>query len=100
MERSELVATTDDLMEIKNELNNTDEIEARTKERANKKSMFYSHKTQCFTALLREVLMGCENAVLPEPLTKNHIVYCPTRRENTRKPYTDDLCLYRNLRLH
>ena len=44
--------------------------------------------------------MGCKNAVLPEPLLKNHTINCLTFEENTRQPYNDSLCLFRALSLH
>ena len=100
MERSKLVATKEVLVKIKNVLSNTDVIEACTKERANTKWKFYKlTNVTVFAALLREVPMGFQDAVLPEPLTKNHTVKCVTY-ENTRKPYNDNLCLFRALALH
>ena len=53
-----------------------------------------------FAALLKDVPMGCKNAVLPEPLPKNHTINCLTFEEITRQPYTDSLCLFRALALH
>ena len=44
--------------------------------------------------------MGCKNAVLPEPLLKNHKINCLTFEESTRQPYNDNLCLFRALALH
>ena len=44
--------------------------------------------------------MGCKDAVLPETLLKNHTVNCLTFEKYTRKPYTDNLCLFRALALH
>ena len=46
--------------------------------------------------------MVCEDAVLPEPITKSHTVNCLTYRENTRKPCNENLCFFRGLasRLH
>ena len=44
--------------------------------------------------------MGCKNAVLLEPLLKNHTTNCLTYEENTRQPYNDNLCLFRALALH
>ena len=44
--------------------------------------------------------MGCKNAVLPEPLLKNHTINCLTFEENTRQPYSDNLCHFRALALH
>ena len=53
-----------------------------------------------FAALLKDVPMGCKNAVLPEPLLRNSTINCLTYEENTRQPYNDDLCLFRALALH
>ena len=44
--------------------------------------------------------MGCKDAVLPEPFLKNHTVNCLTYEQNTKKPYNDNLCLFRALALH
>ena len=44
--------------------------------------------------------MGFKNAVLPEPLLKNHTINCLTYEENTRQPYNDNLCLFCALALH
>ena len=44
--------------------------------------------------------MGGKDAVLPESLLKNHIVNCLTFEKNTRKPYNDNLCLFKALALH
>ena len=52
-------------------------------------------------ALLSLIPWGFKNAVLPEPLTKNHTVICLTpAEEKTRKLYNDNLCLFRALALH
>ena len=53
-----------------------------------------------FAALLKDVPMGCKNAVLPELLLKNHTINCLTFEESTRQPYNDNLCLFRALALH
>ena len=53
-----------------------------------------------FAALLKDVPMGCKNAVLPEPLSKNCTINCLTFEENTRQPYNDNRCLFRALALH
>ena len=76
-------------------------IEAWRKERANTKCKFYKlTKVTEFAALLKEVPMGWKDAVLPEPLTKNHNVSGLTHEENTRKPHNDILCLLGTLALH
>ena len=53
-----------------------------------------------FAALLKDVPVGCKNAVLPEPLLRNGTINCLTYEENTRQPYNDNLCLFRALALH
>ena len=49
---------------------------------------------------LKDVLMGCKNAVLHEPMLKNHTINCLTHEENTRQPYNDKWCLFRAPALH
>ena len=101
MERWKLMATKSALVKIKNVLSNTDAIEACTKERAKTKWKFIKLTNVTASAfLLKEDSMGCKEVVLPESLVKNHIVNCLTYEENTRKPYNDNLCLFRALALH
>ena len=101
LDRSKLVATKEDLSKIKTILSNSDVIEACMRERANTKWRFYKLTNfTVFAALLKEVPMGCKDAVLPEPLLKNRTVNCLTFEQNTRQPYNDNLCLFRALALH
>ena len=44
--------------------------------------------------------MGCKDAVLLEFLLKNQTVNCLTYEQNTKKPYKNNLCLFRALALH
>ena len=44
--------------------------------------------------------MGCRHSSLPDPLLKSHSLKFLTFEENTRKPYNDNLCLFRALALH
>ena len=53
-----------------------------------------------FAALLGDIPMGCKAPVLPDSLLKNHAVNCLTFEKNTRKPYNDNLCLFRALAFH
>ena len=53
-----------------------------------------------FAALLKDVPMGCKNAVLPELLLKNHTINCLTFEENTRQPYNNNLCRFRAPAFH
>ena len=76
-------------------------IEACTKERANKKWKLYTlAKVLVFAVLLRQIPMGCKDAVVKEPLAKKQTVNCLTYGQNTRKPYNDNLCPFKNLALH
>ena len=71
------------------------------KKRSNTKWRFFKlTNLTIFAALLREIPMGCKDAVLPEPLLKNHTVNCLTYEQNTKKPYKDNLYLFRALALH
>ena len=101
LDRSKLVCTHDDLTKLKYFLNQTDVIESCNRERTNTKWRFYKlTNLTVFAALLKDVPMGCKNAVLPKPLLKNHTINCLTFEESTRKPYNDNLCLFRALALH
>ena len=101
LDRSKHVCTHDDLAKLKDFLNKTDVIESCSRERMNTKWRFYKlTKLTVFAALLKDVPMGCKNAVLPEPLLKNQTINCLTYGENTRQPYNDNLCLFGALALH
>ena len=64
LDRSRLVCTHDDLAKLKNFLNKTDVIESCSRERMKTKWRFYKFtNSTVFAALLRDVPMGCENAV-------------------------------------
>ena len=44
--------------------------------------------------------MRCKDAVLPEYLLKNHTANCFTYKQNTKKRYKDNLCLFRAPSVH
>ena len=101
LEQSKLVSNKDDMAKLKEVLKKTDVIESCTKERSNTKWRFFKLTSlTIFAALLKDIPMGCKDVVLPEPLLKNHTVNCLTYEQNTKKPYTDNLCLFRALALH
>ena len=78
-----------------------DIVDICTLERSNTKWKFYKPtNSTVFASLLKDVPMGCKNSVLPEPLLKNQNVNCLTYEQNTKKPYKDNLCLFRALALH
>ena len=100
---SKLVCKHDDLAKLKDFLNKTDVIESCSRERMNTKWRSYKlTNLTVFAALLKDVPMGCKNAVLPEPLLRNGTINCLTYEESTRQPYNENLCLLRApaLRLH
>ena len=101
LDRSKLVCTHYELAKLKNFLNKTDVIEFCSPERMNTKWRFYKlTNLTVFAALLKDVPMGCKNAVLPKPLMRNGTINCLTYEENKRLPYNDKLCLFRALALH
>ena len=101
LDRSKLVCTHDDLAKLKVFLNKTDVIESCSRERMNTKWRFYKlTNLTVFAALLKDVPIGCKNAVLPESLRKNPTINCLTFEDNTRQTYNDNLCLFRALALH
>ena len=57
-------------------------------------------KLTFFAALLKDVPLGCKNAVLPKLLLKNRIINYLTFEESTRQPHNDNLCLFCALALH
>ena len=101
LDRSKIVCTHDELAKLKDFLNKTDVIESCSRERMNTKWRFYNlTNLTVFSAPLKEVPMGCKDAVLPELLLKNHTINCLRYEGNTRQPYNDNLCLFRALALH
>ena len=82
-------------------LNKNDVIESCSRERRNKTWRFYKlTNLTVFAALLKDVPMGCKDAVLPEPLLRNGTIKCLTNEENTGQPYNDNLCLLRAFAHH
>ena len=101
MERSRLLATEKNLLKIKVVLINTVVIRACTKQRANTQWNFYKLTNfTVFSALLKEVPMGCIDAVLPKPLAEIHRIYSLAYEDNTTRPYNDNLRLFRAFALH
>ena len=101
LDRSKRVCTHDDLAKFKYFLTKTDVIWYYGRERMNTKWRFYKlTNLTVFAALLKDVPMGCKNAVLPEPLMRIGTIKCLTLEENARQPYNDNLCLVRAFALH
>ena len=101
LEESKHVSNKDDMAKLKEILKQKDVIESCTKERSNTKWRFLKlTNLTIFAARLRDIPMGCKDAILPESLLKNHTVNCLTFEKKTRKPYNDNLCLFREVALH
>ena len=101
LDRSKLVCTPEDLAKLKDFPNQTDVIDSCSRESMNTKWRFYKWTNlTVFAALLKDVPIGCKNAVLSEPMLKNHIINCLTFEENTRQPNNDNLCLFLALQMH
>ena len=101
MEKSKLVCTPDDKVNLKEKLQRMDIIDLCTRERANTKWKFYKlTNVTVFAALLKDIPMGCKDTVLPEPLLRNCNVNCLTFERNSSQPYIDNLCFFRAVALH
>ena len=101
LEQSKLVSNKHDMTKLKEILKKTDVIESCTNERPNTQWRFIIlTNLTIFAALLRDIPMGCKDAVLPESLLRNPSLNCLTYEENTKKTYKDNLCLFRALALH
>ena len=98
LEQSKLVSNRGDMANLKEIWKKIDVIESCTKERSNTKWRFFKFTNLIiFASLMRDILMGCKDAVLPESLSKNDTVNCLTFEKKTRKPYNENFCLSEQL---
>ena len=101
LDRSKLGCIHDELAKLKDFFNKTDVTESCSRERMNTKWRFYKlTKLTVFAVFLKDVPMGCKNAVLPELLLRYGTIMCLTYEENTRQPFNDNLCRFCALALH
>ena len=101
LDRSKFMCTQDHSTKLNKFFDKTDVIESCSRERRNTKWRFYKLTNLTnFAAWLKDLPMGCKNAVFPEPLVKNHTINCLTFEENTRQAYNDNLCFFRAVALH
>ena len=101
MEKSKLVCTPNEIVNLKVNLQKMDITDLCTRERGITKWKFDKlTNVTVFAALLKDIPMGCKDTVLPEPLLRNCNVNCPTFEKITRQPYNDNLCLFRTVALH
>ena len=95
LEQSKLVSNRDDMAKLKEILKKTDVIESCTKERSNTKWRFFKlTNLTIFAALLKEIPMGCKDAVLPESLLRNPSIYCLTFEREIRDNHTKTTFAY------
>ena len=79
LDQSKLVSNKDDMANLKEILKETDVIESCIKEKSNTKWRFFKlTNLTIIAALLRDIPMSCKDAILPEPLLRNHTVNCLT----------------------
>ena len=101
LEQSKLVSNKNDMAKFKEILKKTVVFESCTKERSNTKWRFFKlTNLTIFAALLKDIPMGCKDAVLPESLVRNPSINFLTYEQNTKKTYKDNLCLFRALALY
>ena len=90
-----LVCTKDFLAKLKDFRSKTDVIETCSRKKMNTKRRFYRlTNLPVFAASLKDVPIGCTNAVLYELLLKNCAITSLLYEENTRHPSDDSLCLF------
>ena len=90
LDRSKLECTRDELVKPNDLLNKTDVKESCGRERTNTKWRFYKlTNLVVFAVLLKDVPLGCKDAVLPEALLRKGTINCLSYEEQTRQPYND-----------
>ena len=95
------MCTPSDMTNLKDRMQKADIVDVCTREGANTMWKFYKlTNLTVFALLLKDVPMGCKDAVLHEPLLRNRNVNCPIFEKSTLEPYNDNLCLFRALALH
>ena len=98
---SKLVCIRDNLAKLKDILNKTDVTKSCSRKRMHIKWRLYKlTNLTVFAALLKDVPMGCKDAVLHEPLLKKRTINCLTFEESTRQPNKENPCLSQALVLH
>ena len=85
LEQPKLVSNKDDRAKLRETLKKTDVIESCTKERSNTKWRFFKLTSlTIFAALLRDIPMGCKDAVLPESLLRSPSINCLTYEQKPK----------------
>ena len=99
-QQSKLVSTKDNMAKFKKISKKTIVIESCTREMSfTERKFFELTNLTILAALLKNIRMGCKDAVLPESLIENHTVNGVTYEQNTKEPYKDNRCLFKALAL-
>ena len=94
-EKSHLLCTKADLITNQGKREKVDIVKQCTQERQKTRWLFKLITTNTvFTALLKNIPMGCPDSVLPEPLLRHTQVNCLLSNKDI-EPYIYHLCLFR-----
>ena len=97
---SHLISEKNDLAKLQDRISKLDLVENCARERQSTKWRFCKlTNITIFAALLKNIPVGCSDVSLPEPLLKNPYLNCLISNSH-KKPYNDNLCLFRALSLH
>ena len=92
LDRRKHVCTRDNLAKLNTFFNKTDVRESCSRERMDTTWKFYKFtKLTVSAAFFKDLPISRKDAVLHEPLSKNHTVNCLTYGENTSDPYREQL---------
>ena len=95
IEMSKLVCNHDDMVNLKEKMQEIETVDHCTRERAITKLRFYElTNVTIFASSLKNVPMDCEDTVLPEPLLNNNNVKCLLFEKTTKQPYIDNLFFF------
>ena len=99
-EKSHLLCSKGDLISVQDRVEKMDLVETCAQERENTKWRFaLTTNVTIFCALLKNIPMGCIDAVLPEQLLRRPDVNCLVSN-GYGETYKDYLCLFRAIAVH
>ena len=100
LERSQLIASKEDLLELQKSVYEVNIVELSARERSSTKLNFlFATNVTFFAALLKSIPVGCKGVLLPPHLVKRADVNCLTYKANKER-YNDNLCLLRAVCMH
>ena len=95
LDRSKLMCPKADLTKLNDVFIKTDVMESCNREGSNTKRKFHKlANLTVFEALLKDLPLGCKDAVLPEPLLNDHTINCLTYEEKTGQLYKDTCAFF------